>query len=54
MIAKEFGQDPRTVAAWEPDWLAAASTVLAAESAATRERQARDERRSRARAGGGR
>jgi len=54
MIAKEYGQDPRAVARWEPDWLAAASTVMAAESAAEAERKARDERRARMRRAGGR
>jgi hypothetical protein len=47
MIAREYGQDPRTVATWEPEWLAAAMTVLAAESGAAAERRLRDERRRR-------
>jgi len=54
MIAKEYGQDPRVVAGWEPDWLAAATTALAAESGAEAERKARDERRARMRRAGGR
>lgn len=47
MIAKEYGQDPRAVANWEPDWLAAVSTVMAAEAGAERERAARSARRAR-------
>lgn len=46
MIAKQFGQDPRVVAEWEPDWLAAVSTVLGAEADAANERQIRAERRA--------
>jgi hypothetical protein len=53
-IAREYGQDPRAVAAWEPEWLAAASTVMAAESGAESEKRLRDERRARARRAGGR
>lgn len=51
MIAKEYGQDPRAVAAWEPEWIAAAMTVLNATAAAKNERQILDERRARARGG---
>jgi hypothetical protein len=51
MIAKQYGQDPRAVAAWEPDWIAAALTVISAENAAANERQRRDERRSKMRQG---
>jgi hypothetical protein len=46
MIAKEYGQDPRSVAEWEPEWLAAASTAMAAENGAARERGVADERRA--------
>jgi hypothetical protein len=52
MIAKAYGQDPRDVARWEPDWLAACSTAMAAETGAENERQRRAERRRRASAGG--
>ena len=52
MIAKTFGQDPREVARWEPDWLAAVVTVLGAEADAEKERAVRNERRAkRSRAG---
>lgn len=49
MIAKEYGQDPRAVAEWEPEWLAAASTVMAAENGAARERARADERKAKLR-----
>jgi hypothetical protein len=48
MIAKEYGQDPRAVAAWEPDWLAAAVTVMDATAGAESERRLMAERRARA------
>lgn len=51
MIAKEYGQDPRAVATWEPEWLAAAMTALDAQAAASNERRVLDERRARARGG---
>jgi hypothetical protein len=50
MVAKEYGQDPRTVAAWETEWLVAAMTVLEATAAAQNERRILDERRANARA----
>lgn len=54
-MAKEYGLDPRTVASWESDWLAAALTLMAAERGAANERAMRDERKARmARARGGR
>lgn len=52
MIAKEYGQDPRDVATWEPDWIAAAVTVMDAQAGAANERRVLDERRARARARG--
>jgi hypothetical protein len=52
MIAREYGQDPRTVATWEPDWLAAALTAASAEAGASNERRRRDERARRAQRGG--
>jgi hypothetical protein len=51
MIAKEYGQDPRAVAAWEPDWIAAAVTVMDATAGAEHERRIRAERAARARSG---
>jgi hypothetical protein len=54
MIARRYGQDPRAVAHWEADWLAAASTAMQAEAAADHERQVLAERRQRARSQGGR
>ena len=52
MIAREYGQDPRAVAAWEPEWLVAALTVMEATAAAEHERRLRDDRRARARGQG--
>jgi hypothetical protein len=49
MIAREYGQDPRAVAEWEPEWLAAASTAMAAENGAAHERALRDERKAKMR-----
>lgn len=46
MIAKEYGQSPADVADWEPEWLAAAATVMAAENGAQAEIQRRQARRS--------
>lgn len=46
MIAKAYGQDPRDVAAWEPEWLSAASTAMAAENGAQVEIEKRQARRS--------
>jgi len=46
MVAEKYGQDPRTVALWEPDWLAAALTVMEAENGAAVERAAADRRAS--------
>lgn len=54
MIAKEYSQDPRTVAAWEPDWIAAAQTIMAAESGAAAEQAIKRERAARQRGSGGR
>lgn len=51
MVAKEYGQDPRAVAGWEPDWIAAALVVMQATAAATEEMRLRDERRARQRGG---
>lgn len=48
MIAEKYGQDPRVVAEWEPDWLAAAVTAMNAEAAAAEEVRRRQERRQRA------
>ena len=53
MIARRYGQDPRAVANWEADWLAAAMTGMEAEAAADNERRVRDERRQKMRAGRG-
>lgn len=50
-IAKEYGQDPRVVATWEPEWLVAAITVLDATAAATNERRVLDDQRARSRGG---
>lgn len=47
MIAKAYAQDPRAVADWEPDWIAAALTMISAEAQAANERQVRAERRAR-------
>lgn len=47
MIAQRFGQDPRVVAEWEPEWLAAASTAMAAENGAAVERQRAADRKAR-------
>lgn len=49
MIAQRFGQDPRAVALWEPEWLVAASTAMAAEAGAQAELQKRHQRRARMR-----
>lgn len=51
MIAREYGQPPQDVAQWEPEWLAAASTALAAESSARAELQKRAERKARMKRG---
>jgi hypothetical protein len=45
MIAREYGQDPRTVAEWDPEWLAAASTVMAAEAGARAELERKAKRK---------
>lgn len=49
MIAKEYGQDPREVAEWEPEWLAAAATAMEAEAGAAKERARAAERRAKMR-----
>jgi len=46
MIAQRYSQDPRTVAEWEPEWLAAASTVMQAENGAEAEVARRRDRRA--------
>lgn len=46
MIAQKYGQSPSAVAHWEPEWLAAASTVMAAENAAQAELQRRQDRQA--------
>lgn len=46
MIAETYGQDPRVVAEWEPEWLTAASTRAAAEAGARTELQKRAARKS--------
>lgn len=51
MIAKTYGQDPRAVALWEPDWIAAALTAMAAENGADAERAKRAERKRRQKGG---
>jgi hypothetical protein len=52
MVARRYGQDPRAVATWEADWLAACVTVMAAEAGAEHERRVREERRQRQRGAG--
>ena len=52
MIAKAYGQDPRDVAEWEPDWLSAVQTVMAAEAGAAIEQQRKAERSARMRGSG--
>jgi hypothetical protein len=47
MIAQKYGQDPRAVALWQPEWLAAASTLIEAEAGAASEIQAREQRKAR-------
>jgi hypothetical protein len=56
MVARRYGQDPRSVAHWEADWLAAAVTAMEAENAADAERRVLEERRAamRRQMGGGR
>lgn len=48
MIAETYGQDPRQVAQWEPEWLAAASTRATAEAGAKAELEKRAARRAKA------
>jgi hypothetical protein len=56
MIARRYGQDPRVVATWEADWLAAAVTAMEAENLAENERRVLEQRRAQMRQqmGGGR
>lgn len=49
MIAQKYGQDPKSVAHWDPEWLIAASTAMEAESAAQAELQRRQNRANKAR-----
>lgn len=52
MIAQRFGQDPREVANWEPEWLAATSTLMEAEAGAQTELKRRADRQGGRRMGG--